>query len=187
MTAVRTLIDRIGEGAEWYNTGGGCMAVNVPTPDGGYVLVSDRDDSFSHPDLESDNDVQGFAAFHYAPGYGETHNDNSEVYTSAEYTGPREEDYPDTPEGYAEFEREDAAHRAGWLVREAYACADAVRAYRSKVRTEPRAGMTGKQVVAVTSRDLPGGVVETTVTTWDRQSGNESWTFTEHPAEGGDQ
>lgn len=72
MSAVRALMNalELRTGARWVNTGGGCMAVEVSfggsVGDGLWqyeILITDRDDVFSHSDLDSNDDVSGFTAF----------------------------------------------------------------------------------------------------------------------------
>lgn len=190
MSAIETLIERLraaGITGEWYNSGGGCMLVRVETPDGGEILIGDRDDSFGYPDLESDEHVSGFGSAHYPPGYQEWHDTFVDVHrTEDDPTEPRWEDFPYTEAGEAEYERATAAWKAGHLVRAAWDCADAVAAKYRSIRPEPRKTMMGKQIIAVASADLPDGRMETRVVTWDRQSGSESWTFIESPARDAD-
>jgi hypothetical protein len=182
VSAVQTLAARIravtGGPVEWWNTGGGCMVLRVATADGGEVYISDREGPLSHPDYESDEHVEGFAAGYYPPGYGETHDEAREL-----WIGPAREGGPEEPDDgdaatFEAWEAQDAAHRTAWLADQAAECAAAVLAFLPTVRPEPRAGMVGKYVAAVVSHDLPGGMVETTV----HLSGGGAWTFTEPAA-----
>lgn len=76
MGAVQSVIDGLqaaGVPAEWYNTGGGCMAIYVgwgpETEDSWHkyeILVTNRLDPFGHGDLVRDDDVWGFNAGFYA-------------------------------------------------------------------------------------------------------------------------
>lgn len=71
MSAVQGLINVLNGrvGARWINTGGGCMAIEVqfgavvaPGVWEYEILITDRDDVFSHTDAVSNDDVSGFHA-----------------------------------------------------------------------------------------------------------------------------
>ena len=67
-STIQTLIAALSEAgiaAEWGNTGGGCMNVDMPLPDGGWLAVSDYEGPFTERDLVSDDDVSGFCVMRY--------------------------------------------------------------------------------------------------------------------------
>lgn len=88
MSAVRTLLDKL-EAAEipatFGNTGGGCFAVIIPMPDGGELLVTDREDIFHEDDLDSDENVFGYYVGRYDAD-GSPHGEDGWVYATPEDT-----------------------------------------------------------------------------------------------------